>query len=1278
MYPRGLHQSQQRPTNVSNSRMPGARPMVPNQRMPMSGGTFDQNKIRSPALGGPPGVDQRHKMADKLIADCYSKIIIDKNGKKFTDTSYQTHVSIKEYSSFPSHPPPDNLPPQEIGSIKDRILVICVKHSGRVLIQKGKFNSTKNVFQIGRTWDMDELKTITKVGDNGIILSLNKDYYWKIEEGLERVWKFARFLTSSYGGFMGRYPSLRGFTLQDFKLPPVPAKKEGSLANRSQTASANTNPSTNGNHASPQIGANEFYKGFDFTSNGKLPMKPMKVMQSDRPSNSDLNRASHDSASRNSDELRAGSRKRSSSIGSKHSTTDSQSFVFKTKDSYLPERIHEYNEINEEKSESSQKDYHEMYRKGSSFHKENFETLESSPALGISEDKQSSNREEGKRKSFKSSISGIQDLNQELGIEEVSDDSEQNEKSTHLRPLSGELRSETEVIEESTKLSVDESFEEQESRSTNNGGRLDNIDSSIQEIEDFMDSQLYFGNSHSRKGSVLSKKASFPESIDSVPSLRPSKSANTDETFDSFDNKSLVKGNAPLEANFMANNDVIGASKDPELEEFLDDVGWTLSDDSSSLLKKLLKERNKVKHQNIRELINLDFREESESNDFAISLSEVESLGHIFKKMEIDFRLLSSDVNLIENNSKGLQVKSVNKKLLYNDLKNILGKVSIGSEDLHSIESFNEFDRLGKLEGLEQKLVELFNALSTIQEDSLEPDDDLSSMSALKQYCIKYENVARRFVRHFVSFFTSQFDLLIKEFSEDVDKFYPSAAFRELNNLLIYSSFTYFMKGVSADEFQSLSSHVNKLISIFLESLIKHKVKNINSTLHLLASFVSQKVENSLHERSRSLRFSRREKHLGRATSSGSERGKSNNETSSGSQLYKSSNIDDPRIVVSLVEDTKNLIWLFQYFIGSFFHFNTTTLDFIDYLELYSFLERRKILDIPSVDKVDQKSYSENMITTMNLVFGSYINIFMKKVTPAETNIPSLLVYLDDLVEKYQNSNQEFLVFNFLKKVIEKFKTLWQKFMDSQIDILNKSTIIAKCGILPGVKNISQLLLATESSLEKVTVNEDVNVLMRKSYQEISIAASHLFMRDDPLLKSHDFDDKEREHRNVSVIQNVFFLLEQLSVTNNDNTSELQTKLEQIFQKFKESYFQRLLHKNIGKMVEFVDNYEALDKLNSGKPKKYNKKYVKTLLANYSQKDISLKALEIYKKLEKHYINGNDMFEKDLLDSLWSDMEQQFISYFTRLNNILRSNFDKDIDINISSSEIHTIFKSIH
>lgn len=1345
MYPRGPNQTQRPPQGQRPAPL-NQRPVAQSQRAP-----FQQQRNQFPPRNQPStsshdGLEQQRRLvADKLIADCYSKRIIDRSGKPCVETSYQTHVSIKEYSSFPSRPPPDNLPPNQIGTVKDRVLVLCIKYSGRVLIQKGKYNENKDVYQIGRTWDMDELKTITKCGNNGIILTLNKDYYWSVEGGMERTWKFARFLTNAYGGFMGRYPTLNGFSIEDFKLSSSPQKKH--LGNSSPSMGGNDSGNdivVNEPQPHPQLlktkslkrknlpkpvlppqplpqqtypdqgKQNDFYKDMDFTANGKLPSKPMKVMQVDRPSTSSLDQVENQEASTNrfnqSRELQERNEEfvdnyvtvddnEPSNVpttpkrDSKHpyqvnsprrsadTTQDSQNFVFHADNTYSPEKLREYVKTNEERSTSPLRNYKPRRMSTEVEQRKVSEPLESAAALGIQLEEQldgATNKDISTDSAHSFQIPA-RNVSPDYSIEEVENDSDEEQVTQHRASVSERKQ---------VPIDQEEPINQLDNQPPN--AHVDNtINSSIQDIENYMDSQLYFAPGDESVDS--SKQISQNQTLESDIGQREISEGNIIP--DLLQGNDLEFGNDQLEEETTSMQEYTEQSevglnidnkdsefqreKDAELEEIMDDVNWSISDNSDSLIRKLTKELNNVKFRNVKDLVTLDFGKDSFSNDVTTSISEIENLTHIFKKMEIDFKFLGPEVNLIENNSKGLQVKSVNKKLLYNDLSNILNKVSMHSDDLRAIESFKEFDRLNKLEAIELKLIGLFNALETITLDYNENTDNLTSMRALRQYQSNYERVTSSFIRHFSRFIKDQFRLFSQQMMQNMDNIYPQAMFRELNNLLIYSGFLYFVKGVSPSDFQDINGNFNLMMSDLLERMITHKLKNLKFSSSSVSAHLSQSLDNDMPlKKSRTLRLStRREKHISKA----------NQEEFQGLKQNKDSNeIDDPKAVVDIINSTRDVIFVLQYVTGRLFHYDSNIIDFNEYCQNKPYQERRIALDNPSLDIEDDMNYSNDSISNLNAVFGGYINIFMKKVTPTELNIPLLLCYLQNLLDESKKSNQEFLCFNFLKKASDKFRIIWSKFIKSQLNLLNKSAITAHCGILPAIKNVNQVLLITESSLDQPgrlfgsLDQSQVRAMLAESYKEISEATIHLFMRDDPLLKNHDFDDKEREHRNVSIIQNIFYLTEQLAVFGSPGITKMRTQLNSVFNKVLDSYFNKLLHKNIGKLVEFVDNYEALVKMNNGKPKKYNKKYVKSLLTGYTSKDVSVKAAEIHKKLEKHFITGGDMFEKDLFDKLWTDMEYQFIDYFSRLNNILKNDFDREIDYAITKQDIHSIFVSIH
>lgn len=1315
-------------------------------------------------------LDMTHRtsVANKIREDCYNKFIKE-NGHNVREISYLSHLLVKEYSQYSATAPPPNVRDSQLGSVKERIVVLCTKYSGRVLLQKGKYNDHKHQYQIGRTWDLDELKALTKVGNNGLILSLNKDYFWRCDEGEERIDKFAKYLTKTYGSFVGKYPVLNGWTIDDFDLPIVPQKKSYStvtavpeqtsypqpdaqllkskslkrknlpnpvlpvqpqarqtsqssfaaantgqqplpqlaLSSDSQVKPAqrtpqNTNPpiqpssknqaqssfpaqnltppmSSSSTFPAPQSPA-DIYKDMDFTSNGKLPMKPMKVMnRSADVSQTSLPETTHTSREYANQTDSPGSNQPYRNVTPTRSeaelTNDSQSFIFGPED------------LNEElpKQRTSQPRLASLEQ--SKLRKVS-EPLESKAALNL----------QLEERLGKPNISFDTSQNSEFGIEEIDttdDEVKPPFKNKDITPIS-ESEDDLNDMPQSSHIG---------------GTDMGAIDSSIQEIEDFMDSQLNFTSDKS-KGQVDGSRLQLNRSI------RAPKPPNEVIVIDSLDPDVLedrsfsMTGNDSSVMNDFTENETevedlkikdsgtaLVPDKDPEIEELLDELQWDMEDDCTTLVKKLTGELNKLKYNNVKELTSLDFSGNSMEMDLKTSLDEVDNLSHIFKKMEINFKTLAPEVNAIETNSKGLQLKAVNKRQLYNDLKSIIDKVSISARDLTGIENFSEFDRIKKLEPLENQILILYNALETIRNDQLslledEEPDQLHSMNALKKYLSSYESVASHFIDHFLQFFKQQFGFKIKQLNS-YERIYPKSLFVELNTLTIYSSFTFFVKEVSPSDFNDLKLFVTTKLGELLERLLKTRIKTIKYA-NSQGPVASPNIPSAARldgsdglslKKTRTLRISsRKDKLIGKLGFSEDDHTKPSSpnlgqapESNLSNSLTSSNGIEDTKTIIDIINDVKDVSEVLTYFIGQIFHYENNVLDLNDFLNYSPFEKRLYNLEQTSIEHLDE--YSNDLVSQMTKIFGNYNNLFIKKIVPVEYNIPVLMIYLNSLVSASQTENHDFFVFNFLKKILDRYKHNWTKFVKAQVDLVNKASITAKSGILPSINSINNFFHLTESTLDKPSRirgdSEDpiIKSMLSESYKEITEACIHLFVKDDPLLKNTEFDERERNYRNVSILQNVFSILEQLVLFNNERTNRVKSQLESVFKKVQDTYFLKLLNQNIGKIVEFINTFEALDDSNI-KAKKYNKKAVKNILSGYSVRELTTRAGEIRRKLEKHFISGNNMFEKDLLDKLWSDMEKQFVNYFNRLDLILTRNYS-DIDFHISKGEIHSIFRSL-
>lgn len=913
----------------------------------------------------------------------------------------------------------------------------------------------------------------------------------------------------------------------------------------------------------------------------------------------------------------------------------------------------------------------------------------------------------------------------------------------------------TMFIEESTKLE---------------GGNR--VDEHMRELEGMLDSHINGAHDDS---------FDFNDAIDlndepqrDVPSRAPP-AGNANSTLDGDDTRNVLQ--EPFEPGLNISKKTPSATpeptirtslpdfeKDVEAEELLNDLNWSSKMDADTLVKNLTKELNKTKQETVKKLVDIDLSSTS-ANDVGVASSEVEHMLRVFQKMDLNFKMLNADVNVIDKHSKGLQLKFVNKKLLYDDLNGILSKVSVGAEDLHFIGEFKNFDVFNQIGVLESKLLNLYNGLITIRSDSSHANDgqDLSSLKALQQYKSKYESVSNRFVRHFYEFIRRRIDAIGKELLKDIENADPRLISSRLSELLVYSGITYYVKEIGREYFDEINGQFNQTFSKILEKMLRAKSKKLKadqktarSTLHshydatsLLYSTrrlerlsLSPSLNDGLYEgngdhynddddddddedfaplrKGRSLRFSRKGGRFNQSSATSREVDSDKREQLESLKRHiigkgsANGELESSKAVIGLIEESKMIVMIFQYFIVVFFHYDAATLEFAEFLETNPFGTREEFADpayfanLDFTDINNNYSVSNDVIENLDKVLGGFIASFIKNVNPVDINIPVILLHVEDIMKSIQESvvNQDFLIYNFLQLLSDKYQQQWWKFVDSQIESIKNSTIVPNSGILSSVKQVNYILLITESSIGGRDIKgTKVRNMVDKAYVQLTDALISLFSRQDPLVNSGGFDDKEREYKNVAILENIFYILQQLNDigTGNSSTKKLLEKLSQNFKRIEDVYFTKQVHKSIGKLVDFIEDCEKLAAL-GGSTRDLNssshsikqqhhqhqqKKLAKSLLTQFSEDDIKYKVELIHELFEKQFRktydqstgggrSGNDnLFTRDLIDKLWSDLETLFIDYFTRLGKILRQQFDRDLDYHVGRQDIHHIFKSI-
>lgn len=141
---------------------------------------------------------------ERIIKSLFSERI---RGSDQLVEQYIAHVKIYEDVDYPASPPPRATPPE---NLKLRYILMSVRSTGRVSLHKSRANDN-GTFQIGKSWPLDDLQRLEDTGPRGLVITLQKPYFWSMESNQEKM-QFVNALITVYKKYTGG----RMFELQNF------------------------------------------------------------------------------------------------------------------------------------------------------------------------------------------------------------------------------------------------------------------------------------------------------------------------------------------------------------------------------------------------------------------------------------------------------------------------------------------------------------------------------------------------------------------------------------------------------------------------------------------------------------------------------------------------------------------------------------------------------------------------------------------------------------------------------------------------------------------------------------------------------------------------------------------------------------------------------------------------------------------------------------------------------------------------------------------------------
>lgn len=196
----------------------------------------------------------------------------------------------------------------------------------------------------------------------------------------------------------------------------------------------------------------------------------------------------------------------------------------------------------------------------------------------------------------------------------------------------------------------------------------------------------------------------------------------------------------------------IAANNASVIEETLGELNWTGRNDVNILEYKISNEIAGLETQKLRNIVELDDRLDYLDQSLDSVIKECDRLEAIFAFFAVQLGSFSDQISHIEGQGQGLQVQTRNQKVLWTELSNIIHTVSLPSEALKILSSYN-LQSNKDLSVIENVLVDLYRAVKAVRSSSNntidESGESLGNMRALKEKRHIYEQAATDFMQKF-------------------------------------------------------------------------------------------------------------------------------------------------------------------------------------------------------------------------------------------------------------------------------------------------------------------------------------------------------------------------------------------------------------------------------------------------------------------------------------------------------------------------------------------------
>lgn len=303
-----------------------------------------------------------------------------------------------------------------------------------------------------------------------------------------------------------------------------------------------------------------------------------------------------------------------------------------------------------------------------------------------------------------------------------------------------------------------------------------------------------------------------------------------------------------------------------------------------------------------------------------------------------------------------------------------------------------------------------------------------------------------------------------------------------------------------------------------------------------------------------------------------------------------------------------------------------------------------------------------------------------------------ILSSLEKAMINFEETNQDFIIHS-LQRLQARMVGFFNRFIDEQIrgveetkvKINKRKGVISFMRIFPHFSATIEGMMAgpsLEVSELRISVNEAYNRINRAMWESLKFIAKEApGQAASAAATGVDPEDKEILNYHILIIENMNHYMGEVETGENTVLEKWRDRAEQDQKDHMKLYLDAVIHRPLGKLLDFVDATENLMRqkhspLEIAHRASHSRSVAKKLLGSYDSKEIRQGAHMLRKRVEKHFGDADDpALSRSLVQKVLDECEQRYKETHERIVNIVKIVYESQLDVEWSPEDASAMLK---